>query len=43
MLPLGLRVQNKLEALIDTHMQSLGKELDMPSQAIETNQDLTLP
>ncbi|KUL91223.1 hypothetical protein ZTR_01701 [Talaromyces verruculosus] len=24
MLPLGLRVQNKLEALIDTHMQSLG-------------------
>ena len=27
MLPLGLRVQNKLEALIDTQMQSLGKEL----------------
>lgn len=24
MLPLGLRVQNKLEALIDRHMESLG-------------------
>jgi prolyl-tRNA synthetase len=37
MLPLGLRVQNKLEALIDKHMRTLGMALHHMVQELHSH------